>query len=308
MVDIGTAESNIDAIALVQRTTDPDTSGVRWLLYVKADGLYLKSEAGVVIGPLTSTVSVPSAPSDLLSILTAAEIAVSGATAATIGRMHVCSGTTADYTITLPAAAGNAGKLIGFRMASALTKLVTLDGNAAEKIDNVLTRIMWAGESAILLCDGANWYKIAGKTIPMLCVMSLSANQSAFVTATVTKVNIDTVDIDNTGLMADIANKRIICKRPGNYQLGAKMQISSLSAVSNRTISWAYKNGAGLNDVQCEGVGNVGTLWAQEAAGTVVLAVVDYIELNGMHMAGSNQVIRGGSGNSRLRVQEIPAW
>ena len=55
----------------------------------------------------------------------------------------ICSGTTADYTITLPTAVNNGGKTITFIMSSALTKLVTLDANGTETIDGSLTRIMW---------------------------------------------------------------------------------------------------------------------------------------------------------------------
>jgi len=61
---------------------------------------------------------------DMLSTLTASEISITGATTATISRMHVCSGTSADYTVTLPAVSGNTGKLIGFRMSSVVLTLV----------------------------------------------------------------------------------------------------------------------------------------------------------------------------------------
>ena len=68
------------------------------------------------------------------------ENAITGTATALLGRLNVCSGTTVDYTVTLPAVAGNAGRYLGFRMAAGLTRLVTLDGNAAETIDTALTR------------------------------------------------------------------------------------------------------------------------------------------------------------------------
>ncbi len=43
-------------------------------------------------------------------------VSVTGTATATISRLHVCSGTTADYTVTLPAVSGNSGKYIGFVM------------------------------------------------------------------------------------------------------------------------------------------------------------------------------------------------
>ena len=117
----------------------------------------------------------------------AAEISVTGATTATIGKMHVCSGTTGDYTLTLPAASGNAGKILGVRMSPALTKLVTVDGNASETLDGATTRIMWAEESAILLCDGSNWFKIGGKSVPMRARLSRATDESTINAATWTQ-------------------------------------------------------------------------------------------------------------------------
>jgi hypothetical protein len=155
-------------------------------------------------------------PIDMLSTLAAAESSVTGTTTATISRMHVCSGTTADYTITLPAASGNTGKLIGFRMSNALTQLVTLDGNASETIDGLTTRVMWAGESAILLCDGSNWFKIAGKSIPLEAVAEARSSTS-MVNNTTTRVNLTDTLRQSVSTLVDLPNDRITVPRAGTW-------------------------------------------------------------------------------------------
>jgi len=127
----------------------------------------------------------------------------------------------ADYTVGLPAVTSNAGKLIGFRMAPGLTKFVTLDGNASELIDGTATRVMWANEVAILLCDGTAWTKIGGKSIPMNCGMYPTAATTVALSPTVTLVPLAAVITDNTGGMASASNNRVLMKRPGTYRVSA---------------------------------------------------------------------------------------
>lgn len=161
--------------------------------------------------------------SDRLSILTAAEIAITTTATATIGRMHVCSGTTANYTVTLPAVSGNADKFIGFRMAPGLTKFVTIDGDGTETIDGALSRVMWANETCELFCDGVTWTKVAGKSIPFFVEVSrgstLSTASSAF-----TKITLPTVGSDVAGIW-DSGNDWIVIPRAGRYAFDAKYRL-----------------------------------------------------------------------------------
>jgi hypothetical protein len=112
------------------------------------------------------------------------------------GKLHRITGTSADYTITLPAASGNLGKIIGFVVDGTATKLFTIDGNSTETIDGETTRVLWANESAILLCDGTGWTKIAGKSIPMSAVIRNNASQSITLN-TATTVIFNTTDYLN---------------------------------------------------------------------------------------------------------------
>lgn len=246
---------------------------------------------------------------DLLSTLLNAEVSVTDAVTATIGKMHVCSGTTADYTVTLPAASGNAGKLIGFRMDTGLTKFVTLDGNASEKINNALTRLMWAGESAILLCDGSNWFKIAGLSIPMQCTMFLSANQDPISSGAATKVNLDTAASDNTAAMADTGNNRINIKRTGTYIVTGET-VDALAATATRALTMIYKNSSQV--ASAEGNGANGGFPSPVALTMISWSAGDNAQLYGYQSSGSNSTFVGSGtlagGPCQLNVIEQPSW
>lgn len=106
---------------------------------------------------------------DLVSPLVSAEISITGTDTATIGRMHVISGSS-NYTVTLPATSGNTGKFVGIRVTN--TGTTTLDGNGAETIDGVATRAFYQGQSVFVLCDGSNWFSVSQKIAPRSAELS----------------------------------------------------------------------------------------------------------------------------------------
>lgn len=191
------------------------------LISTPADGDVLTYEAATSLWK-NKAASGGGSGGDMLSQLLYSEVSVTGATTLTIGKMHVCSdsGTPANYSATLPAASGNAGKFVGVRMASGLTKLVTLTGHSAELIDGSNTRVMWAQESAILLCDGTGWSKVSGKSIPFLAQLARAATQSIG-GATVTKVLFDTLAFDSSGQVASVSNSKFTLLRPAKISISA---------------------------------------------------------------------------------------
>ena len=173
------------------------------------------------------------------------EVAITTTATATIGRYHVCTGTTSDYTVTLPTAVGNTGRELHFRMSTALTKLVTLDGNGTETINGTLTRIMHDGESATLISDGANWFKVGGKSTPFAAkigVVKDPGNSGQLIaTTTVTKVTLGTLGY-GTSYSYDLATSSLIAPRTGNYIVLGILTYNSL-ALSTNTISRVHVNG-----------------------------------------------------------------
>ncbi len=104
---------------------------------------------------------------DLVAPLLYTEVAITGGvtlTSAAFGYLHKITGTSGDYTINLPAVAGNAGKFIGFYVGdySVATKKYTLDGNGSENIDGILnlTMMLCWDNRVILYCDGSGWRTI----------------------------------------------------------------------------------------------------------------------------------------------------
>ena len=233
------------------------------------------------------------------------ENSITGTATAVIGRLNVCSGTSANYTVTLPAVSGNSGKYIGFRMAAGLTKLVTLDGDGTETIDGATTRVMWAGETALLYCDGSTWTKMAGKTIPMVCHLSKSATFT-ITSAQISSTTYPTLDF-GTGLMHDTTNNRIKIVRPGAYNLTAFFYVSSsatleyayVSAIVNSTNTFTPYNAYSVSK-------SAGVVAAAAWAHVYNCAVDDYI-LGAVYSGGSG-TLTVGDAPSLLGAEEIVSW
>jgi hypothetical protein len=175
--------------------------------------------------------------------------AAAALTSSAFGKLHVCTGTAADYTITLPAPTlADVGKLITFQMDDALTKVVTLDAGATRSINGQQTRVMWAGEVAILRCvgtSGPSWAKLGGTFRPMSALMYLNANQSIANASGPVKVTLNSAGT-NVGGMVDTTNNRFNIKRAGTYELNGQVWFNSV-AVPTGLLDF-YKNGAQLDE------------------------------------------------------------
>lgn len=185
---------------------------------------------------------------DYLSALLTSEVSVTTTTAATIGRLHVCSGTSADYNLTLPAASTWTGKFIGARMAHGLTKLVSIVPNGTEKIHSRFGQqssfVMWADESATFYSDGSNVFVINAQMRPMQARLSLTTAQT-FSAGVTTLLNFTTLSYSScpaafvTASSASFTIKRAV---------PIKVELVALTNNSNTTANGLdlhiYKNGA----------------------------------------------------------------
>lgn len=247
------------------------------------------------------------AANDYLSVLANAEIAITTTATATLNRQHSIAGTTANYTISLPASPGATGSFISLRVLTTATKIFTISGNG-NNIDGQSTRIMWAGEAATLYWNGSVWSKIAGKTIPMIGKIgqTTSAPQT-IATATVTIVTLDTVVDDPTGQMVDTTNNQILIVRPGNYLFNASASYRPfVTANSPRVITQITKNGAFLANSEIPAL--IGTFASPflSVPGTG-LVVADALKLVTFQNSGVNQTTSGTNLNF-LSAVEIPNW
>ena len=71
----------------------------------------------------------------------------------------LCNGTSAAFTITLPASSGNSGLKYNIKKTDSSVNAITIDGNASEAIDGNLTVSLSSQyDSYTIQCDGTNWY------------------------------------------------------------------------------------------------------------------------------------------------------
>ena len=224
---------------------------------------------------------------------------------AVIGRLNVCSGTSANYTVTLPAVSGNSGKYIGFRMAAGLTKLVTLDGDGTETIDGATTRVMWAKETALLYCDGSTWTKMAGKSIPMECHLS-KATTFTVTNATITGAAYPTFDFGTT-LLHDTTNNRIKICRPGKYVVSSFFYCTGSSTLTVLYVSASVNSTNSFTPYNAYAVsGAVSNIAATAWSHTYDLALDDYV-VGSLYALGTG-TLTVGDAPSLLGAEEIVSW
>lgn len=131
---------------------------------------------------------------DLIASLGAnGETSITGAATATLNAAHVCSGTSADYDLTMPTGAAN--DFIGVRMSSALTKLVTLAAGIAEAGDagNRMSGWWFTGLTTANTNSWVLYWGIVGTTVTIYkdsaCTQSVASGTVASGVANLTPTN-----------------------------------------------------------------------------------------------------------------------
>lgn len=165
------------------------------------------------------------------------EVAITGAatlSSTAYGKTHVITGTSADYTITLftPATA-DLGKIIGFRVSTAGTKLYTLDAASTETIDGELTFRLSRNDVVYLKAiatSGNTWQIVGYRMGKASCRVFHNAAQSiANITLVPLAFNSERFDTDT--LHDTVTNNtRLTCKTPGRYHVFANLAYA-ISAV-----------------------------------------------------------------------------
>lgn len=274
----------------------------------------------------------PNNVTDISSFLLALEAVLAGAayqtpvpitgatvlTSSAFFKAHVCTGTSADYTVTLPTpASADVGKLLAFRMGNGLTKLVTLDAGATRSIDGSQTRVMWKDETCLLLCvatSGACWVKVSGKSLPHNAQMYMSANQSipnnTFPPSPM--LQLDTVKVDSASL-CDTVNKWIRIRRAGTYRLVAQAYHDVSGAAYGMAVYVFSDPGTGVNTLQYTGVETTPAITTQvsaQAAGQLPCAAGLRLKLGAYQNSGGAKNVLGDavSQYTFLSVEEILSW
>lgn len=180
------------------------------------------------------------------------------------------------------------------------TKLATIDPDSTTTIDGATTRVMWAGESAILAWTGAEWEKRAGKSIPMKACGTITPASSTG--STYTKQPIGASVVDNTGAMVNTGNGRIDIKRPGDYIAWFYIKVANTPSAGNMYVAPAV-NGTATGDDQYIYAPSAAYPYWGGAASLLGLALSDYVELqHGNYLA----TLTPNSGY--LSLVEVPSW
>lgn len=105
-------------------------------------------------------------------------IKTTGATLTSIEDVILADATSAGFTITLPPAATNDGKIYKIKKTDSTNNIVIIDGNASETIDGALTKnLATQYEQWEIVSDGANWQVMAHKTDTDWVAYTPSADQ-----------------------------------------------------------------------------------------------------------------------------------
>lgn len=288
--------------------------GGTWYAFAPVEGNRVSVSGQVYIYSSGAWTAATGSAYDHLSPLTSAEISITGATTATLGRSHVCSGTTADYTVTLPAVSGNAGRSLTLRMAPGLTRWVTVDGNASELIDGALTRKMWANETCTLYCDGSAWTKISGKSIPIMANMWRNSAQSIN-GSTFTQIIMTAVIDDNTAGLAvpvsDLTNGRFLIPRAGYYYCSGYVQVTGMTS-GDTVLGGVTKNSATPGDnpnAYANGTANAGGISGGNGAANFKCAAGDWVGTFTYQTNAAAKSTRAvASAYPTLSISEQPGW
>lgn len=255
--------------------------------------------------------------SNLGMINIAAEVAIGSSTILTstaLGKAHVIYDNGANYSVTLPAGAP-VGSILMVRVSSVATKLYTLNGNDAN-IDGQASRVMWAGESALLLREAANWCKIDGRSRPMTGGLQRTTSQTGIVAATNTQVQFTGPFGDPSGLNLsyNAGSQNFICRRAGNYVMSANLALAGTGIAGSGALVAIIKNSGNPvispNAFHNAIIPPTSPRYAVGVSGNFLLAVGDAVGVIGNIGAGSSLIFEsdGATIAPTLSFTEIPTW
>lgn len=172
-------------------------------------------------------------------------------------------------------------------------------------------RVMWAGESAILECDGTNWVKVGGSSRPMIAGLYPNAATVA-VAATDTKVSINTELLTpSVASMHNATNNYMLVPRNSNYILECIICTYNNNASATRFGPKIFIDRSAALGMAFDSYSLANT-YTQTGTTTIKpLTSGQHIELYGIFTTGSytgNNAFVGAAVNTYLKLIEVPQW
>jgi hypothetical protein len=207
--------------------------------------VYFDADGGLHWSVNGQTLTIHGTPYDGLSPLAGGIHALNNPSAAALlaGSAYYVS-MTADSSAKLPPP--TAGARVEVVVTGALAHAFTLLPNGSETINGATSRILFAGESAVVESDGANWFKVSGRSIPCICTMTLNANQGLTPNAA-SFIALNNVVKDFPGTMGSPANFGMYIRRPGNYDFNASVAFTGASVTGGVSMYTLVNANAGGN-------------------------------------------------------------
>lgn len=264
-----------DTTALVKGSADASK-----LVRVEADGLTTGT---------TRVITMPDQDVDLGTVedsllrVSRTEVSVTGATTLTstaFGKMHRCSGGT--YTVTLPSASGNVGKLIGLRASTGLTGIATVAGSGFK-------RPLRTGDVITLVSDGSIWLALTEYRANAIGAFLVKQNAlQAIPASTDVLVNFDTIDSDAYGWFVPgrtAGQSRYIPQLAGWYQFGGMILYASATDQGQVRVYFSL-NGVPHRPAAWIGASGPGNVAATGVAPFLLNGTTDYVEMWTYHSFG----------------------
>lgn len=252
--------------------------------------------------------------------LTNSPVAItSSAAMAAYDTLYVVTAMTA-IAPTLPAPATS--KWVGIRVDGSSTNLATITATGGATINGSATLVMWAGETAELVSDGANWYKIGGVMLPMSCSLYLFNSGGPEIQAQlcldshIVPIALNATLIDNTGLMANLGSNEVVLQRNGLYVIDCGPRWYYLTAAASRGLAVIYQNGdltGGTypNLAIAESYVGSGSAGSVPGHAEATLPAGTTLAMWMFQNTGSSQYALGGNNPgiaTKFSVLEVPQW
>ncbi|MCW2077832.1 UNVERIFIED_ORG: hypothetical protein M2193_000007 [Bradyrhizobium japonicum] len=275
----------------------------------------LAGNAGTAAGALLAAnnlsdlTSAPAAIRNLGGLDLSAVVAVTAAatlTSSAFGKLHLISGTSSSYTVTLPTPVGNTGAIIALSVDNPTnaTKLYTI-ASPSGNVGRATSLVMWAYEQLVIRSDGANWVIVSAKQIPFVGRFT-RASDLTLVSATITEIPFTVASDDPTGLNLCFSGNRFVAPRASSFVFSLYSYHTSSGASFNQ-------NWLALGTVTTKASGTyswTGSVNAGTVYGTSRLAVTAGANiLAAANVDGTGPKVAGAAVSALLDFSEVcPSW
>ena len=213
-------------------------------------------------------------------------------------KMSVASGSS-DYTITLPAASGNGGKMLAIRFTN--TGMTTVDGNSLETISGELTRYYMEGDMAWFYCDGSNYY--VQQSLRPVGARAYRATAQTSVSS-VAKIQLDTETYDHNGDFDSSTNYDFTAPATGYYHIQGSAYFVTPPADMLMTL-YIYVNGSSVTATGMEEDGGATATYNQGLTLGDVYRVTKGQKIDLRASRSSSGNIAGGANSTFISIRRL---